>query len=54
MRPAAPSGHRAVVVCRGGAKSLATHWAPLAVVSIRQASLPQVLENRAATARQEA
>jgi DNA invertase Pin-like site-specific DNA recombinase len=39
-------------VCRGGSKILATPLAKLAVVSSRQSSLQQVLENRASTARQ--
>ncbi len=50
--PETAPGHRALVVCRGGSKILATHMAKLAVVSIRQSSLPQVLENRESTARQ--
>jgi hypothetical protein len=39
-------------VGRGHTKILATHWAKLAVVSVRQSSLQQVLENRESTARQ--
>ena len=51
LSEAAP-GHRALVVCRGGSKILAMHVAKLAVVSVRQSSLQQVLENRESTARQ--
>lgn len=50
--PEAPLGHAALVVGRGRTKILATHWAKLAVVSVRQSSLQQVLENRESTARQ--
>lgn len=50
--PEAPLGHAALVVGRGRTKILAAHWAQLAVVSLRQSSLQQVLENRASTARQ--
>jgi len=50
--PEAPLGHAALVVGRGRTKILATHWAKLAVVYVRQSSLQQVLENRASTARQ--
>ena len=50
--PEAALGHTALVVGRGRPKILATHWAKLAVVSIRQSSLQQVLENRESTARQ--
>jgi DNA invertase Pin-like site-specific DNA recombinase len=39
-------------VGRGHTKILATHWAKLAVVYVRQSSLQQVVENRESTARQ--
>jgi hypothetical protein len=50
--PETPLGHAALVVGRGRTKILAAHGVKLAVVSIRQSSLQQVLENRASTARQ--
>lgn len=50
--PEAPLGHAALVVGRGRTKILATHWAKLAVVYVRQSSLQQVLEHRESTARQ--
>ena len=50
--PEASLGHSALVVGRGRTKILATHWAKLAVVYVRQSSLQQVLEHRESTARQ--
>jgi Resolvase, N terminal domain len=49
--PEAPLRHSALVVGRGRSKILAMHLAKLAVVYVRQASLPRVLEHRASTAR---
>lgn len=50
--PEAPLRHAAVVVGRGHAKMLPRHGAQRAVVSVRQSSLQQRMENRASTARQ--
>ena len=50
--PEAPLRHAALVVGRGHSKILARHGAKLAVVSVRQSSLQQVLDNRESTARQ--
>ena len=51
--PEGSQGHAALVVGRGRTKILATHWAKLAVVYVRQSSpLQQVLEDRESRARQ--
>ncbi len=50
--PEAPLRYAALVVGRGHSKILARHCAKLAVVSVRQSSLQQVLDNRESTARQ--
>jgi DNA invertase Pin-like site-specific DNA recombinase len=50
--PPEASLRHSALVGRGRTKILATHWAKLAVVYVRQSSLQQVLEHRESTARQ--